>query len=207
MNTTPSLLQKTDASGLPLLIVRLLLGGIFIYMGVHKVQDPVSFLKLIRQYEMLPESPPYFLNGSAIVLPWLEIICGAALILGMYIRGSAAILAIMLCVFTPAIFIRAMSIHATQGTPFMEIEFDCGCGAGIVVIWTKLLKNLGLLAIALLALFSGSRKFCLDLWFERRKSNPMFCHFCGYAVKNPIKGLCDECITPPDLASAAPEPA
>ena len=137
MNTTLSLIKKADAGGLPLLIARILLGGTFIYMGVHKVLDPVEFLKLIRQYEMVPESPPYFLNGMAVVFPWLEIVSGTALLLGMYVRGSVAMMAVMLCVFTPVIFIRAMHIHATEGIPFTQVEFDCGCGAGVVVIWTR----------------------------------------------------------------------
>ena len=207
MNTTFSLIKKADAGGLPLLIARILLGGTFIYMGVHKVLDPVEFLKLIRQYEMVPESPPYFLNGMAVVFPWLEIVSGTALLLGMYVRGSVAMMAVMLCVFTPVIFIRAMHIHATEGIPFTQVEFDCGCGAGVVVIWTKLLENIGFFAVAVLVFFSKSRKFCLDLWFERRRPDPMFCHLCGYAVQNPTNGLCERCVTPPDLSSLTPEPA
>jgi len=74
MKATPSLLHKADTTGLPLLLIRLFLGGLFIYMGVHKVEDPVAFLKLIRMYEMVPESPPYFLNGIAVVLPWLPLV-------------------------------------------------------------------------------------------------------------------------------------
>lgn len=207
MNTTPSLLQKADATGLPLLLIRLFLGGLFIYMGVHKVADPVAFLKLIRMYEMVPESPPYFLNGTAIILPSLEIICGLVLILGLYIRGSAAMLAVMLAVFTPAILLRALNIQQAEGTPFMDIKFDCGCGGGEVIIWTKLLKNTGLFALAVLALLSQTRKFTLDMWLERRKPGPMFCHLCSYAVKHPTKGLCESCLTPPDLSQQTASPA
>ncbi len=203
MNTSPSLLNKADGTGLPLLLIRLFLGGLFISMGIHKVEDPVAFLKLIRMYEMVPESPPYFLNSAAIVLPWLEIICGVVLILGLYVRGAAALIAVMLVVFTPAIFLRALNIQQAEGTPFMDIKFDCGCGGGVVIIWIKLLKNTGLFILALLAVLSQTRKFTLDMWLERRRPNPMFCHLCSYAVKYPTKGLCESCLTPPDLSQPA----
>ena len=161
MQQSPSLLRRLDGTGVPLLLARLLIGGFFIYMGIVKIQDPVAFLKQVRLYEMLPESPPHLLNGTAILLPWLEVVCGLALVLGVYLRGAGTIIALMLVVFTPAIFLRAWGIHSTEGTPFLEIAFDCGCGTGAVIIWQKLLGNTGLLLGALVAVFSASRRFCL----------------------------------------------
>ncbi len=161
MPANESIIRRLDESGVPLLVVRLVLGGLFIYMGLVKVGDPIDFLKLVHQYEMLPESAPVFLNTVAIVLPWLEIFTGAALILGVYLRGGAATMAIMFVAFTPAIFLRAMSIRAAEGTPFFEIAFDCGCGTGVVIIWKKLLTNGGLFLLSIYALFSRSQRFCL----------------------------------------------
>lgn len=167
MQPTPSLVRRLDASGVPLLLARLVIGGFFIYMGVVKLQDPIAFLKQVRLYEMLPETPPYLLNGTAIVLPWLEIVCGLALIVGIYLRGAGATIALMLAVFSPAILFRALEIHNTVGTPFMQIAFDCGCGTGEVIIWQKLLGNLGLFLGSLIPVFSASRRFCLK---GRRKT-------------------------------------
>ncbi len=161
MSDEHSIIRRIDESGVPLLLVRLLIGGLFIYMGVQKIGHPGDFLKQIHLYGLLPERPPYFLNGTAIVLPWLEVLCGAALILGVWLRGAALSVAAMLLVFTPAIFLRAMAIHAAKGTPFMEIAFDCGCGGGAVIIWQKLLQNTSLFLVTLLALLSRSRRFCL----------------------------------------------
>ena len=162
MRTNPTLLRRLDATGVPLALARLVVGGYFIYMGVMKILDPVAFLKQIRLYEMLPESPPFFLNGTSIVLPWLEVICGLALIVGVYVRGAGALIAAMLLVFTPAIFLRALSIHNTEGTPFLQIVFDCGCGAGEVIIWKKLLANTGWFLAALVPVVSLSRRWCLQ---------------------------------------------
>ncbi len=143
-------------------LVRFFIGGLFIWMGWNKVLDPVGFLKQVHLYDTLPVTPGIYLNATAIVLPWLEIVCGVALILGVFLRGSALAIAVMLAFFTPAIFLRAWGIHTTEGTPFMEVAFDCGCGTGEVIIWQKLLKNTGLLLLTLLILFSRSPRWCLS---------------------------------------------
>ncbi len=149
-------------SSAPPVIVRVFLGVLFTYMGAMKIADPVGFLKQAYMYGILTEDPAYFLNGIALVLPWLEFLCGVALILGVMIRGAAAQITIMLCIFTPAIFLRALTIHHTEGTPFFEIAFDCGCGTGAVIIWKKLAANIGLLLLAGFALLSRSRQFTLE---------------------------------------------
>ncbi len=72
MSDSPGLLRRMDQSGVPLLLARLVLGGMFVYMGADKILNQVLFLKLIRQYEMVPESVPWLLNLIAAVLPWME---------------------------------------------------------------------------------------------------------------------------------------
>lgn len=162
MDGSASWWRRIDDSGIPLLLARAVLGLTFIYMGGHKLGDPIDFLKLVRQYQMLPETPAIFLNSTAIVLPWLEIVSGVALLLGLRHRGAAACIALMLCVFTPAILLRALRMLNDDGGSFWDIKFDCGCGAGEVIIWQKLLSNTGLLALAVFALLSSSTRWCLS---------------------------------------------
>ncbi len=160
-------LRRLDRTGVPLLLARLILGGMFIYMGTHKLADPIAFLKLVRMYHMLPETPPYFLNSVAIVLPWLEVFTGVALLIGLSVRGAAAIMTIMLCVFTPAILLRALKMVAETGQSFFQISFDCGCGSGVVVIWKKVTENLLLILLSILAVASCSRRWCLSRFLDR----------------------------------------
>ena len=161
MTASTSIVRRIDDSGIPLLVIRLILGGLFIYTGVQKIADPVDFLKEIREYHLVPESPAIFLNSLAIILPWLEVLCGVLLVAGACVRGSAGLIALMFLGFTPAILLRAMAVHAHEGTPFLQIAFDCGCGTGVVIIWKKLLSNLSLLGLSILVLLSRSRRFCL----------------------------------------------
>jgi len=129
------------------LLLRWLLGGLFLYMGLHKALHPVEFLKLVRQYDMVQQ--PWLLNSIAAVLPWFEVFCGALLVMGVMRRGAALVTVLMLVPFTLLVARRAFAIHAEQGTPFCDVKFDCGCGAGEVIICHKLVEN-GLLTASAL---------------------------------------------------------
>jgi len=155
------LLRRLDDTGIPLLVTRLVLGGLFVYMGIEKALVPTDFLKMVREYHMVPEHPPLMLNLIAASLPWLEIWCGCLLIAGVALRGSALTLLVMLVGFTIVVTLRALHIHHTQAIPFCAIEFDCGCGAGVEWICGKIPKNIGLCILSLIILLSRSRKLCL----------------------------------------------
>ncbi len=187
------------------MLLRVFLGGYFIYAGTVKALDPVVFLKGVNLYKMLPLDPPVFLNGTAIILPWLEIVCGIALVLGLMQRGAAALIALMLCVFTPAIFLRSLAVMGEQGISFFEVEFDCGCGTGNEIIWIKLAKNTGLFLLAVFAVFSRSRRFSLAALFERLRRSACKCPRCGAALPAGTDGPCDRC-REPSLAPAGPSP-
>jgi len=200
-------LRRFDQSGFLLLIIRLVLGGTFVWMGANKVADPIVFLKGVRLYGLLPETPGVYLNLTAIVIPWVEVVAGTALLLGVQVRGAALGIAVMLCVFTPAVFIRALEYMHEKGQSFFEVAFDCGCGTGVEIIWRKMIKNTSLFILAVMALFSHSRRFCGTMWFERRKPESPYCHFCGYEAKRKRAGLCESCATPPSIPIAVAEPA
>lgn len=161
MSDQPGLLGRIDRTGVPLLLCRLAIGALFIYMGIVKAREPVTFLKLIREYEMVPDGGWWFLNWSVATLPWIEILCGLLLVLGVGLRGTALVIMAMLAVFTPAIVLRGLGIHNTEQLAFCKIYFDCGCGAGVVNFCGKLAENTALFLGALLILFSRSQRFCL----------------------------------------------
>lgn len=93
---------------------RLLIGGIFIYASIYKILDPADFAVSIRNYLIVPAS---WSNIVALTLPWVEIIAGVFLILGIQVRPSALLTTGMLGVFLGAI-VYAYSIG---------LDIDCGC--------------------------------------------------------------------------------
>jgi len=142
-----------------ILIARCVLGAVFIYMGLHKALHPVEFLKLVRQYEVL--HTPVLLNMVASTLPWFEIFCGLLLVLGVGVRGAAVMLVAMLIPFTIIVFLRALAMHEAGGLPFCAIKFDCGCGAGEVLICRKLAENTVLTLLSIGLIFWRKDRLCL----------------------------------------------
>ncbi len=95
-------------------ILALLVGGAFIYAGALKAWDPIKFASDIQNFHIL--SWPLGVR-MAFYLPWLEIVCGLALIIGWMRRGATAILALLIVVF----------IAATVMAKMRGINLDCGC--------------------------------------------------------------------------------
>jgi uncharacterized membrane protein YphA (DoxX/SURF4 family) len=128
--TRAGTLRRLDATGLPTLLARILVGGLMIWMAVPKIQHPVTFLKLVNEYHMVPQGWHVALNLLVVILPWLELTAGLALILGAGLRGAAAVLTVLLVGFTAVIFFRAVQMVGVNGQSFFDIKFDCGCGSG-----------------------------------------------------------------------------
>src|SRR5213080_1126405 len=95
-------------------IVALIIGGIFIYAGVIKAMDPVAFANDIDNYKILPWP---LVVRLAFYLPWLELLCGLALILRFFYRGGLFILTGLTFVF-----IAASVIAKVRG-----LDITCGC--------------------------------------------------------------------------------
>jgi uncharacterized membrane protein YphA (DoxX/SURF4 family) len=132
------------------MVMRMALGGFFIYMGITKALHPIDFLKLLREYQFgLGQLP---LNAVAAFLPWLEVFCGFCLLAGVAVRGSSLLVFVMLVTFTAAVLHRALSISRADALALCAIRFDCGCGGGPQNACRKLLENVGLCLFSLAVL-------------------------------------------------------
>lgn len=95
-------------------IVAFIVGGVFVYAGVVKILDPVQFGLDIDNFKMLP----WFVSVRlAFYLPWLEILCGVALIFRFLYRGGLSILTLLVLVF----------IGATVAAKARGLDITCGC--------------------------------------------------------------------------------
>ena len=93
---------------------RLFLAGTFIYAGYTKLENPLQFAAALEAYQLLS---PGMVIWVIKVLPWLEVVLGVALLLGIFIRFTAAFAGGLL-----VFFIGIMLITYLRG-----IEADCGC--------------------------------------------------------------------------------
>lgn len=123
-------------------LARLAVAGVFLGACLAKISDPESFALAVHRYRLLPGIA---VNGVAIVLPWIELLCGLAVLAApRRARAAAALLLLgMLVVFTGAI-----SLNLLRG-----IEASCGCfstraDAAVSDGW-NLLRNASLIWLTL----------------------------------------------------------
>jgi uncharacterized membrane protein YphA (DoxX/SURF4 family) len=122
--------------------VQLALGAIFVAAALPKIADPPSFAHMIYNYRVLPAG---LINISALVMPWVEIVAGTSLLLGVWKRPARWIIGAMLVVF-----ILAISFNLFRGN-----AIDCGCfdtsaanktyEERIRDMWIVIVRDLGML--------------------------------------------------------------
>jgi len=117
-------------------IIAALIGLIFLVAGCIKILDPAAFAIDIQNYRLIPWSLGVAL---ALYLPWVEIFCGAALLLHVAYRGALCIAASLFAVF----------IVAYGSTRPRGLDIACGCfGHGVHRgYWPLLIGDALLLAI------------------------------------------------------------
>ena len=79
-----------------LLVLRLVVGGFFVFASIDKLMNQEEFAKAIYNYKFLPS---VFINIFAIIIPYMELIAGSLLILGIYKRGSSFLISFLLIIF------------------------------------------------------------------------------------------------------------
>jgi putative oxidoreductase len=134
--------------------VQIALGAIFVAAALPKISDPPSFAHMIYNYRILPAG---LVNISALTMPWVEILAGLCLILGIWTRPARWLIAAMLVVFILAISFNLWRNNA----------IDCGCfdvsAAGktheeqIRDMWMVIIRDIGMLLMV------------AQLWYAERR--------------------------------------
>jgi len=150
------------------LMIRLVVGAVFIYAAIPKIARPADFAWSVALYQMLHYSR---VNFFAVVLPWVELIAALALIVGLWTRGAAVVINALLVMFVVAL------LHAASH----RIEMTtCGCfsqaGAKALtahrqVIGRSLLyRDIAMFfAVGYVWLFDGGR-FGVDGWRKKHET-------------------------------------
>ena len=140
------------------LVSRMGLAGVFIFAGVAKLPYIDTLIWEIKQYHILPHS---LANAYGHVLPTLEIALGILLVMGLFLRISAAVSGLLVLSFTIAkivAFARGLDISI------------CGCfgSAGDLLALHSLIIDFVLLALALQILCHRGEFLSLGHWLSRK---------------------------------------
>lgn len=140
------------------MLLRVILGGLFIYASIYKIGAPGAFAHQIYNYRILPT---WAINPVAITLPWLQLFCGLALIFNRGVKGASLWLAVMVGVFQIALasaLIRGLNI-------------SCGCfkSGGSPATWLTFGRDFLLFLATLVQLWRATRKTsAAGLWMSDR---------------------------------------
>lgn len=108
-------------------ISRIILGAIFIAAGIPKIMYPAEFAAAVYNYRILPDA---LVNIVALVLPWVEVLVGGMLIVGIWMPGAVLIYTLLMISF-----IAALAYNVARG-----LDIHCGCfsptSGEVINLWT-----------------------------------------------------------------------
>ncbi|PKN54023.1 MAG: DoxX family protein [Deltaproteobacteria bacterium HGW-Deltaproteobacteria-14] len=144
------------------LAARVYLGVVFLMACVHKIAHPEVFALDIAAYDFLPTE---LVNLLAITLPWVELVAGVMIIVGIRARAAALLIAVMLVAF-----IIPLAVALVRG-----LDLSCGCFApGVgeedpISGWT-LVRDGSWLVLCLYVLLLDRAPLGLDYLLGRRRA-------------------------------------
>ena len=129
-------------------ITRIILGAVFLWASFGKILEPGDFARSISNYHIVPFGIE---NIVALILPWLELLIGMGLILGIMVDGSVQLSAILLIMF-----ILMIGQAMLRG---FNIECGCGLKEGEMIGLNKILENIVFLGGAYIVMQRKKRFF------------------------------------------------
>ena len=142
------------------LLLRLIVGSIFVFYGVSKLPLHSQFVAIVEGYQLLPQ---LLATAYALTLPWVELLAGSYLILGILLKPSAIVIVLV-----------GISFMIANISAIIQGEQYCGSCFGEVfplLVSQALALDIFIMIAAILLLTYGGRKhlFSFDSWFTNRQ--------------------------------------
>jgi uncharacterized membrane protein YphA (DoxX/SURF4 family) len=189
---------RSVAGSSALLVLRVGLAGVFLVAAYFKLfqsalsggipsSSPQTFLEAIQAFKVVQDDR--LVTLATFWIPWTELVCGVALLLGLWTRAAALILGLLLALFialiSSTIWRNGAAVEVLQGhlaalspdSParagiLEQIDhlknLKCGCFGNYKLIcegtvnWCKIAENSGLLLVAMTILTCGAGLLSLD---------------------------------------------
>jgi uncharacterized membrane protein YphA (DoxX/SURF4 family) len=134
------------------LVLRVVLGAIFIVAGASKVGNANMFAAQIAGFRILPQ---VVIAPLALGLPFLELLLGGYLVLGLFTRASAWVAVVLL-----ALFDGAIASAVVRG-----LTVSCGCfgpNDTTVTTWSEVARDAVFVLLAVVVALRPPGALALD---------------------------------------------
>ena len=139
---------------------RIAIGGTLLYSGINKLPMHSEFVNLVNSYHLLPA---WMGTVYATVLPWVELLFGTYLILGILVRPSAIVAALMGISFTVANVSSIIRGDEHCLSCFGEAVF-LSPGHALIIDGVIVM-----IALYLVAVGGRGQALCFDSWFAHKQ--------------------------------------
>jgi putative oxidoreductase len=140
----------------PAVILRVIVGCIFVFSAVTKLPIHTDFVSIVQSYQLLPDSLAA-VYGNA--LPWVELVIGSFLVLGIQIRASSFV-TILICLS----FLAANISSIVSGESFCG---NCFGEAFALPVSLALTLDIAITFIAVYLYVVGKQPYSFDSLFAR----------------------------------------
>lgn len=139
------------------LLLRILLGGLLLAAGALKAGDPSSLAASIAGFRLLPAA---IVGPLALALPYLELMLGAYLIVGLFTRVAATLAAFEFSIYAVAI----------ASAVLRRIPAGCGCFGPrdtAIADWPHVVFDLALAAASGVVAYAAPGALAVDRMLRR----------------------------------------
>ncbi len=147
--------------------LRLALGGLFLVAAYNKLfimNGPQLFSESIKAFKVFdPKSQESLIQLATFVTPWIEVIAGVAIVIGLWTRAAAGVLGALLVGFIYLI-VQALS---------RKLNIECGCFGKISPFCPKkigacnIVQNSVMLVAAMAIIACPKHILAVDRLFDR----------------------------------------
>lgn len=141
----------------PAVVLRLLIGIIFVFSAVTKLPMHSQFITIVESYHLLPQT---LATAFGLALPWVELLAGSYLILGIQIRPSSLVALLL-----------ALSLLVANISSAVSGESFCGNCFGkaiILPISQALVLDITIIIVTVYIYIKGRQPYSFDSLFVRQ---------------------------------------
>ena len=132
------------------LISRIIIAVVFIGAAVPKIIAPHEFAIAIFRYQVAPYPT---VNIGAVLMPWIELVVGVAILFIPRMRDAAAVIIFGMLAFFAIAIMSAI---------FRGIDIGCGCFSvnphAQTVGWLSIIRNIALMILTAIVFFDTWQK-------------------------------------------------